>query len=61
LFKNGSEIRLFSAEQGSDALQGYTCELLIIDEAAYLNPDVIDAVMPYVNTTKGPIIMFSTP
>lgn len=61
LFKNGSEIRLFSAEQGSNALQGYTCELLIIDEAAYLNPDVIDAVMPYVNTTKGPIIMFSTP
>jgi len=52
---------LFSAEQGVDALQGYTCELLIIDEAAYLNPDVIDAVMPYVNTTKGPIIMFSTP
>lgn len=61
LFKNGSEIRLFSAEQGTDALQGYTCELLIIDEAAYLDPDVIDAVMPYVNTTKGPIIMFSTP
>ena len=61
IFKNGAEIRLFSAEQGVDALQGYTCELLIIDEAAYLSEDIIDAVMPYVNTTKGPIIMFSTP
>lgn len=61
LFRNGAEIRLFSAEQGVDALQGYTCELLIIDEAAYISEDIIDAVMPYVNTTKGPIVMFSTP
>lgn len=61
LFRNGAEIRLFSAEQGVDALQGYTCELLIIDEAAYLSEDIIDAIFPYVNTTKGPIVMFSTP
>ena len=44
-----------------DALQGYTCELLVIDEAAYISEDIIDAVMPYVNVSKGPIIMFSTP
>lgn len=61
IFKNGAEIRLFSAEQGVEALQGYTCELLVIDECAYISEDIIDAVMPYVNTTKGPIIMFSTP
>ncbi len=61
LFKNGSEVRLFSAEQGVEALQGYTCELLVIDEAAYIDSDIIDSVFPYVNTTKGPIVMFSTP
>lgn len=61
MFRNGAEIRLFSAEQGVDALQGYTCELLVIDECAYISEDVIDAVMPYVNVSKGPIIMFSTP
>lgn len=60
-FKNGSEIRLFSEQQGIATLQGFTCNLLIIDEAAYLKADTIDAVMPYVNTTKGPILMFSTP
>ena len=60
-FKNGSEIRLFSEQQGIATLQGFTCQLLIIDECAYLKEDTIDAVMPYVNTTKGPIIMFSTP
>lgn len=61
IFKNGAEIRLFSAEQGVEALQGYTCELLVIDECAYMSEDIIDAVMPYVNVSKGPIIMFSTP
>ena len=44
LFKNGSEIRLFSAEQGIEALQGYTCELLIIDEAAYISDAIINTV-----------------
>lgn len=61
LFKNGSEIRLFSAEQGIESLQGYTCELLIIDEAAYINDKIINAVFPYVNVSKGPILLFSTP
>lgn len=61
LFKNGAEIRLFSEQQGIAALQGYTCEMLIIDEAAYLKEDTIDAIFPYVNATKGAILMFSTP
>lgn len=61
LFKNGAEIRCLSAEQGVEALQGYTCELLVIDEAAYMSNEIINAVFPYVNVSKGPIIMFSTP
>lgn len=61
LLKNGSEIRLFSEQQGIANLQGYTCEMLIIDECAYLKDDTIDAVLPYVNATKGAILMFSTP
>jgi len=35
--------------------------MLIIDEAAYLKEDTIDAIFPYVNATKGAILMFSTP
>lgn len=61
LFINGSEIRLFSAEQGSEILRGWTCETLIIDEAAYISDEIIDTVFPYVNVSKGPILMFSTP
>jgi hypothetical protein len=52
---------MFSEQQGIANLQGYTCEMLIIDEAAYLKDDTIDAVLPYVNATKGAILMFSTP
>ena len=60
-FKNGSEIRLFSAEQGDENLRGFTSELLIIDEAAFISTDIINAVLPYVNVSKGPILLFSTP
>lgn len=60
-FKNGSEIRVFSAEQGDEALRGYTSEMLIIDECAYIDDKIINAVFPYVNVSKGPIILFSTP
>ena len=61
IFKNGSEIRLFSAEQGNEALRGWTSEMLIVDEAAYISDDIINDVFPYVNVSKGPILLFSTP
>lgn len=60
-FKNKSEIRVFSAEQGEDILRGYTCELLIIDEAAYIPDNIIDCILPWVNVSNGPVLMFSTP
>ena len=60
-FKNGSQIRLFSAEQGEEALRGYTCEILLIDETAYISNKIINAVLPYVNVSNGPVIMVSTP
>lgn len=60
-FKNGSEIRLFSAEQGDEALRGYTCEILLIDEACYIGDNIINTILPYVNVSNGPVVMVSTP
>ena len=60
-FKNGSQIRLFSAEQGEEALRGYTCEILLIDETGYISNKIINAVLPYVNVSNGPVVMVSTP
>lgn len=59
--RNGSSIMFKSAEAG-EALRGFTAELLIIDEAAYVGLDVATSCcFPYVNTTDGDIILFSTP
>lgn len=60
-FSNGSSINLKSVEQ-RDNLRGFTANLVIIDEAAFCDIDVIEScVLPWTNTTGGDIILFSTP
>ena len=60
-FSNGSSINLKSIEQG-DNLRGFTANLVIIDEAAFCNVDVVEScVLPWTNTTSGDVILFSTP
>lgn len=60
LFKNGSIIKFKSAEQ-RDSLRGDTADYLYIDEAAYVDDDIIAMVTPYLNVPKGKMIMTSTP
>lgn len=58
---NGSTIEFKSAEQG-DALRGFTANLLLVDEAAFIPLETATACLwPYTNTTRGSIVMFSTP
>ena len=60
-FKNGSTIAFCSAEQGEN-LRGYTVSgVLIVDEAAYIEDEVFDAVLPTTDIHKAPIIIVSTP
>ena len=60
-FKNGSEIRCFSAEQG-EYLRGYTVSgVLCVDESAYISDDIIDIIMPWTNANNAPVIFCSTP
>lgn len=61
VLKNGSIIQFLSAEQ-KDSIRGYTVSgVLIIDETAYIDDDVIDICLPFVDANKSPIIMISTP
>lgn len=60
-FINGSCIYFISAEQDEDKLQGNSCELLIIDECAYIADDIIYTVLPYTNVSRGQVICVSTP
>lgn len=62
-FTNGSVIYYRSAESG-DSLRGYTVKrggILCIDEAAFIKDDTIALLLPYVNVSKAPILMVSTP
>lgn len=60
-FTNGSSIQLKSIEQG-DALRGDNCNLLILDEAAFLDANTaMRTLFPYVNATHGTIVLISTP
>lgn len=60
-FRNGSTIAFCSAEQGEN-LRGYTVSgVLIVDEAAYIEDEVFDAVLPTTDIHKAPIIIVSTP
>lgn len=60
VFKNKSRVYFKSAEQ-RDRLRGFTAHLLLIDEAAYIDDDIYDIVLPYLNVTRGRLILTSTP
>lgn len=60
---NKSIIYFKSSEQGTDALRGYTIKqgILILDECSFLSEDILQAVLPFTNVYKAPILMLSTP
>lgn len=64
-FKNGSEIQLAGSDRdSSDALRGTKAHLVIVDEAAFcddLDYLIKSILVPMTTTTKGKIILCSTP
>ena len=56
---NGSTISFRSTEQTSRGLT--VTGLLVLDECAYLDEDIIYELLPLVNAHKAPIIITSTP
>jgi hypothetical protein len=55
---NGSRVL---ALPGTMTVRGYTAHLVIVDEAAFVDDALIDAVRPMVSTTSGKLTMLSTP
>lgn len=63
-FTNGSQILFISGESDVSALQGYVCSnggMLIIDEAAFIHDEVMQALFPTTDVHKAKTIMASTP
>ena len=59
--KNGSRIMCLPTGMSGYGIRGYTVDLLIADEAAFIPEDVWMAVTPMLSVTKGKIILLSTP
>lgn len=60
-FINGSSIFFKSAEI-RDGLRGYTVTgCLILDEAAFLSPELLELVLPWRQVSNAPMLLVSTP
>lgn len=59
--KNGSTILCLPTGESGYGIRGHTIDLLIADEAAYINEEVWTAVTPMLAITRGKIWLLSTP
>jgi hypothetical protein len=59
--KNGSIIYCLPTGLSGYGIRGYTVDMLIADEAAFIPEEVWTAVTPMLAVTKGNIILLSTP
>lgn len=59
--KNGTRILCLPTGMDGIGIRGYTVDLLVADEAAYIPQDVWPAVTPMLATTKGALVLLSTP
>lgn len=58
---NGSTIMCYPTGLSGYGIRGFTVDLLIADEAAFIPEEVWTAVTPMLATTKGSLILLSTP
>ena len=61
ILKNGAQIHCLPAGDTGEGIRGFTVDLLIADEAAYIKPTVWQAITPMLAITRGRKILLSTP
>lgn len=60
-FVNKAQLNFFSTQQ-RDALRGYTVGgILILDEAAYIDDNILELVLPWVSAKNASILIVSSP
>lgn len=59
--KNGTQIWCLPTGQSGYGIRGFTVDLLIADEAHYINEEVFTAIIPMLAVTGGTFILLSTP
>jgi hypothetical protein len=61
ILKNGSRIYSLPVGKSGYSIRGYTIDLLICDEAAFIPETVWQSLIPMLATTQGKIVLLSTP
>ena len=59
--RNGSRILCLPTGLTGYGIRGYTVDLLIVDEAAFVNDEVFRAVTPELSVSGGKLVLLSTP
>lgn len=59
-FSNGSKIQSLPGSN-PDALRGFTINLILIDEAAFVPEDLFNVIYPTIISGKGTVVLISTP
>lgn len=60
-FNNGSVI-VFKSAESRDRLRGDHCNgILCIDEAQFIQKDILQIILPYVDAANAPMLLISTP
>ena len=59
--KNGTTIYCYAAGETGFGIMGYSIDLLIIDECAWLNEEVFNSIVPALAVTNGTMWLLSTP
>ena len=59
--KNGTEIYCYAAGDTGFGIMGYTIDLLIADEAAWVKNEVWNSIVPALAVTNGTMWLLSTP
>jgi hypothetical protein len=60
-FDNGSQIHSLPAGHTGDTIRGFSANLIIVDEAAFVPDKVFTAVEPALAATNGDLFLLSTP
>ena len=58
---NGSVVYCLPAGESGYGIRGFTIDLLIVDEAAFVNKAVFTAITPMLAVTGGNLVLLSTP
>jgi PBSX family phage terminase large subunit len=59
--KNGSEI-IFKSAESKKSIRGTTATgICILDEAAYIDDEIIQIILPLINVHRAPLLVTSTP